>query len=73
MYKPVPFLIVASFWYLVLTSLLMVGQYYVERYFSRGVGDRPQVQKPSIETGVIKIADDVETIVPPHQRPGGGA
>lgn len=54
MYKPVPFLIVASFWYLVLTSILMVGQFYVERYFARGVGDRPQVQKPSIETGVIQ-------------------
>ncbi len=53
MYKPVPFLIVASFWYLVLTSVLMVGQFYIERYFSRGVGARPDVQKPSVETGLI--------------------
>src|SRR6202023_625252 len=28
--------IVASIWYLVMTSILTVGQYYVERYYSRG-------------------------------------
>lgn len=55
MYKPVPFLIVASFWYLVLTSLLMVGQYYVERYFARGVGARPDVQRPTVETSAIGV------------------
>ena len=29
-------LIVASVWYLVMTSILTVGQYYLERYFGRG-------------------------------------
>jgi polar amino acid transport system permease protein len=29
-------LIVASIWYLVMTSILTFGQYYVERYFARG-------------------------------------
>jgi polar amino acid transport system permease protein len=28
--------IVASIWYLAMTSILTVGQYYVERYFARG-------------------------------------
>jgi polar amino acid transport system permease protein len=54
-YKPVPLLIVASIWYLVVTSILMVGQYYLERHFAKGVGDRPNVQKPSIETGMIGV------------------
>ena len=31
-----PLLLVAAIWYLVVTSILMVGQYYLERYFSRG-------------------------------------
>ena len=31
-----PLLLVAAFWYLVVTSILMVGQYYLERYFARG-------------------------------------
>jgi polar amino acid transport system permease protein len=28
--------IVASIWYLAMTSILTVGQYYLERYFGRG-------------------------------------
>jgi len=35
-FAPVPLLMVAAFWYLVVTSILMVGQFYLERYFSRG-------------------------------------
>jgi polar amino acid transport system permease protein len=27
---------VASAWYLAITSIMMVGQYYLERYYSRG-------------------------------------
>ena len=36
-FEPVPLLLVAAAWYLVVTSILMVGQFYLERYFSRGV------------------------------------
>jgi polar amino acid transport system permease protein len=32
----IPLLIVASFWYLVITTILSIGQYYVERHFGRG-------------------------------------
>ena len=35
-FEPVPLLLVAAFWYLVVTSVLMVGQFYLERYYSRG-------------------------------------
>ena len=35
-YQTVPMLMVASIWYLILTSVLTSGQYYVERYFARG-------------------------------------
>ena len=35
-FQPVPLLLVAATWYLVITSILMVGQFYLERYFSRG-------------------------------------
>ncbi|TNY38478.1 amino acid ABC transporter permease [Thermomonospora catenispora] len=37
-YQIIPMLIMACLWYLFLSSLLMIGQYYLERYFSRGVG-----------------------------------
>lgn len=35
-YETIPLLIVASGWYLILTSILTVGQYYIERHFGRG-------------------------------------
>jgi polar amino acid transport system permease protein len=35
-YQVIPLLIVASLWYLLVTSVLTFGQYYVERYFARG-------------------------------------
>jgi polar amino acid transport system permease protein len=35
-YETVPLLLVASLWYLFFTSILTVGQYYVERHYARG-------------------------------------
>jgi polar amino acid transport system permease protein len=35
-YKTIPLLLVVSAWYLVVTSVLSVGQYYLERRFARG-------------------------------------
>ncbi|NIF22403.1 amino acid ABC transporter permease [Candidatus Pantoea multigeneris] len=42
-YEVIPLLLVATLWYLLLTSVLSVGQYWVERHFSRGVTRNPQV------------------------------
>lgn len=83
-YQPVPMLIVGSIWYLVITSVLMVGQYYLERHFSKGVGSRPDVQRPSVETNSITVVGEADalttfdtpaggkSVIPPHSRPGGG-
>jgi len=35
-FKTIQLLIVASIWYLVCTSVLYIGQYYLERYYGRG-------------------------------------
>jgi polar amino acid transport system permease protein len=35
-YQTIPLLIVASIWYLIVTSVLTAGQYYVERHYARG-------------------------------------
>jgi len=35
-YQTIPLLIVASLWYLMVTSVLTMGQFYIERYFARG-------------------------------------
>ena len=35
-FRTIPLLIVASIWYLIVTTVLSIGQYYVERHFGRG-------------------------------------
>jgi polar amino acid transport system permease protein len=35
-YKPIQLLMVASIWYAAMTSVLYVGQYYLERHYARG-------------------------------------
>jgi polar amino acid transport system permease protein len=35
-FLPIPLLMVAAFWYLSITSILMVGQFWLERHFGRG-------------------------------------
>ncbi|MCI5825797.1 MAG: amino acid ABC transporter permease [Arcanobacterium sp.] len=36
---PIPYLLVAAIWYLAVTSILMVGQYFLERHYGRGHKD----------------------------------
>jgi polar amino acid transport system permease protein len=35
-FQTIPLLITISLWYLFLTSVLSIGQFYLERYFARG-------------------------------------
>ncbi|WCN79886.1 amino acid ABC transporter permease [Micromonospora sp. LH3U1] len=39
-----PMYVAACLWYLLLTSVLLVGQYYLERHFSRGFGKSAQAK-----------------------------
>ena len=41
-YQIIPLLIVASIWYLIVTTILSFGQYYIERYYGRGVSRQVQ-------------------------------
>ena len=36
LFEPVPMLLVAATWYLAITSVLMVGQFYLEKHFEKG-------------------------------------
>lgn len=44
-FQQIPLLLVAVLWYLVLTTLLSIGQYYIERHFARGTAP-PQTASP---------------------------
>jgi polar amino acid transport system permease protein len=39
-YQIMPLLVVACIWYLFVTTILTIGQYYVEAYFGRGFGQK---------------------------------
>jgi polar amino acid transport system permease protein len=54
-FNPIPLLIVASIWYLFFTSLLMIGQHFLERRFGRGTR--------YVDLGAAKIGD--ATVVTP--------
>ena len=84
-FNPIPLLIVASIWYLFFTSILMVGQYFLEKRFARGVGDRRPDRKGGVDdatgalTGTLPVAGSGQptVIVPPSEgnppiNPGHG-
>ena len=35
-YNDIPLLIVASIWYIIITTILSIGQFYVERHYAKG-------------------------------------
>jgi len=77
-FNPVPMLIVASLWYLFFTSILMVGQYFLEKRFARGVGERrdggPKTEAlPPTGTLPVVGANQPNVVIPPTSRESGGA
>ncbi|GGE83914.1 amino acid ABC transporter permease [Mycetocola zhadangensis] len=73
-YATVPLLIVASIWYLLVTSILMVGQHYLEKYYGRGVApqrepeDDPELPETETATETTGIAGGNAEAVPPPKR-----
>jgi polar amino acid transport system permease protein len=67
-FKTIPLLIVASIWYIVCTSVLYVGQYYLERYYGRGASREEEGPLAGrVLRGVLRFSRPGE-----HVRPGGG-
>lgn len=68
LFAPIPLLVVASAWYLAITSVLMIGQYFLEKRFARGIGtgprdgaapaDGPVASAAAIETGDQTLSTD---------------
>jgi polar amino acid transport system permease protein len=47
-----PVLVAACLWYLIICSVLMVGQYFIERHFSRGYGTTTRARQRLRDIGV---------------------
>jgi len=66
-FKTIPLLIVASIWYLAVTSLLYVGQFYLERHYGRGAS------RELPPTPIARLREAMTLVLPgAHARPGGG-
>jgi polar amino acid transport system permease protein len=71
-FEVIPLLIVASIWYLAMTSVLYVGQYYVERYFARGSSrELPPTPLQRIRRGVFSFGHDPVALSPLRSPEGG--
>jgi polar amino acid transport system permease protein len=56
-YEIMPLLVVASLWYLIVTTILSIGQYYLERHYAKGALRAPP------PTPMQRIRSDVRGIV----------
>ena len=56
--KIMPALTAATMWYLVLTTVLMIGQFYLERHFSRGYGaTRAESKSATLRSRLIGLSE----------------
>ena len=72
-FNVVAMLLVASSWYLLFTSILMVGQYFLEKRFSRGVGAmRFDRNAPVDDTAVVGTDTGARPAQTPKSHEEGG-
>ncbi len=62
-FATVPLLVVASIWYLVMTTIASIGQYYLERHFGRGTS------RNAPPTMLQRIGANATAILRPGPRP----
>jgi polar amino acid transport system permease protein len=64
-FEPIPLLIVASLWYLAITSVLYVGQYYLERFYARGSSrELPPTPLQRVRRGIFSTRHDALAMGP---------
>jgi polar amino acid transport system permease protein len=72
-FEIIPLLIVASLWYLAITSVLYVGQFYLERYFARGASrELPPTPLQRLRRGVFSFGHDPVALGPIANRDASG-
>jgi polar amino acid transport system permease protein len=53
-YQTIPLLITVSIWYLIVTTVLSIGQYFVERRYARGTRSAPPT---AMQTWMLNVGD----------------
>lgn len=60
-FETIPLLVVASIWYLIVTTILSIGQHYVERHFGKG---RTRNEVPSVLSRMLKSRREPQFVGP---------
>ena len=67
-YETIPLLIVASLWYLIIVSILSVGQHFLERYYRHHYMTEPMVAHPRTDESAMagaRCCSGIDLDVPP--------
>lgn len=69
-YRILPLLMVATVWYIAITSILSIGQYYIERYYARGSSRAlPLTPVQRIRLALTKLTADRRGPVRAYAKP----
>jgi polar amino acid transport system permease protein len=68
-FQPIPLLLVAATWYLAVTSVLMVGQFYLERFYSKGASRKLTAKQLKAMTAA---QGGKPLVIAPNHESGGG-
>ncbi|MFJ8432397.1 amino acid ABC transporter permease [Kitasatospora sp. NPDC094019] len=74
-YQVIPMLMVATLWYVVITTVLSVGQYYVERHFAKGATREglPPTPLERARAGYRRLRAAAAAAAPGEAAPGEAA
>jgi polar amino acid transport system permease protein len=57
-FRPIPLLLAAATWYLAITSILMVGQYFLEKRFARGTSRKMTARESrALASSMVRLND----------------
>jgi polar amino acid transport system permease protein len=73
-FQQIPLLLVACIWYLAMTTVLSIGQYFLERHYGRGrMRDEPTTLFEQIRSGWLGRRADPDELLQRGAAESGGA
>lgn len=71
-FQVIPLLMVIVLWYLLLTSILMVGQHFLEKYMAKSDRDIKVASEPLTTNAIVTVGDGETTSLTPQGRGADG-
>ena len=69
-YQVIPLLMVATIWYVIVTTVLSVGQFYVERHYARGAArELPPTPLQRLRRRILSLGVRLRAASAPDAKP----